>query len=134
MGKGIFARLAHLYRGLPRDCGLPARRASESCRSVQIQEPERNQQYFGAEHCVVLFADRLRPGEVLHRQVTGFNLCLFGRTNRSQSGYRYLFTVMSITYPLACWYGYTRPIPRRIHTEIICDYGEDGTYVRFAYF
>ena len=53
------------------------------------------------------------------------------RTNRSQSGYRYLFTVMSVTYPMTCWYGYTRPIPRRVYTEIICDYGEDGTYVRF---
>jgi len=53
-----------------------------------------------------------------------------GRTARSQSGYRYLFTAMSLTYPLACWYGFTRPIPRRLHTEILCDEGEDGTYVR----
>ena len=42
-----------------------------------------------------------------------------------------MFTTFSLTYPMACWYGFTRPIPRRLHTQILCDEGEDGTYIRY---
>lgn len=37
---------------------------------------------------------------------------------------------MSLTYPMFCWYAFTRPIPRKLHTDIICENGEDGSYVR----
>ena len=72
------------------------------------------------------------PSMALYMLPLGYMAAQFitGRSRRSHSGYRYLFTTFSVTYPMACMYGYSRPIPRRLHTEIICDQGEDGTYVR----
>ena len=37
---------------------------------------------------------------------------------------------MTIFYPLFLYWGYTRPIPRKLYTDIIADNGADGTYVR----
>ncbi len=33
-------------------------------------------------------------------------------------------------YPISLYYGYTRPIPRKLYTDIIADTGADGAYVR----
>ena len=38
--------------------------------------------------------------------------------------------MLSITWPLTCWFGYTLPIPRRIHSEILGDTTDDGAYIR----
>lgn len=43
---------------------------------------------------------------------------------------RYNFVGMSIFYPIFLWWGYTRPVPRKLYTDIICDTGADGSYVR----
>lgn len=28
------------------------------------------------------------------------------------------------------YWGFTRPIPRKLYTDLICDNGQDGTYIR----
>lgn len=43
---------------------------------------------------------------------------------------RFNFFGMAIFYPLFLYYGYTRPIPRKLYTDIITDVGTDGDYVR----
>lgn len=37
---------------------------------------------------------------------------------------------MGVFYPLFLYWGFTRPIPRKLYSDIICDNGADGTYVR----
>jgi hypothetical protein len=53
-----------------------------------------------------------------------------GKTFRSHSGYRYLFTGLSVAWPITCLFGYTLPLPRRLYTEILTDTGADGDYIR----
>jgi hypothetical protein len=43
---------------------------------------------------------------------------------------RYNFIGMSIFYPIFLWWGFTRPVPRKLYTDLICDTGADGTYIR----
>lgn len=43
---------------------------------------------------------------------------------------RYKWMGISIFWPLFMYYGFTRPTPRKLYTDIICDSGPDGTYVR----
>ena len=31
---------------------------------------------------------------------------------------------------MVCWYAYTKPIPKKIYTEILADKTEDGKYIR----
>ena len=40
------------------------------------------------------------------------------------------FFGMSIFWPVFLAYGYTRPIPRKLYTDVIADSGADGAYVR----
>lgn len=40
------------------------------------------------------------------------------------------FFGMSIFYPIFLWYGFTRPIPRKLYTDVIADSGPDGQYIR----
>jgi hypothetical protein len=37
---------------------------------------------------------------------------------------------MAIFYPIALYWGYTRPISRKYFTELISDPGDDGDYIR----
>jgi hypothetical protein len=37
---------------------------------------------------------------------------------------------MGVFYPLFLYWGFTRPIPRKLYTDLICDNGADGTYIR----
>lgn len=37
---------------------------------------------------------------------------------------------MGIFYPLFLYYGFTRPTPRKLYTDLICDSGADGSYIR----
>ncbi|MCB0369354.1 MAG: hypothetical protein KDD45_07845 [Bdellovibrionales bacterium] len=37
---------------------------------------------------------------------------------------------MSIFYPIFLYWGFTRPIPRKLYTDLIADNGADGEYVR----
>lgn len=37
---------------------------------------------------------------------------------------------MAMLYPVFLYYTVTRPIPRKLYTDIICDSGPDGQYVR----
>jgi len=37
---------------------------------------------------------------------------------------------MTIFYPIFLWYGFTRPIPRKLYTDLIADEGADGAYIR----
>jgi hypothetical protein len=60
----------------------------------------------------------------------GYPFCYEGFVNRGLASSRYNFVGMSIFYPIFLWWGYTRPVPRKLYTDIICDNGEDGTYVR----
>jgi hypothetical protein len=43
---------------------------------------------------------------------------------------RYNFIGLTIFYPILLWWGYTRPTPRKLYTDLICDDGADGTYIR----
>lgn len=40
------------------------------------------------------------------------------------------FFGMSIFYPVFLAWGYTRPLPRKLYTDVIADSGLDGTYIR----
>lgn len=37
---------------------------------------------------------------------------------------------MTVFYPIFLWWGFTRPIPRKLYTDLIADNGADGTYIR----
>jgi hypothetical protein len=37
---------------------------------------------------------------------------------------------MTIFYPIFLYWGFTRPVPRKLYTDIIADNGADGSYVR----
>ncbi len=37
---------------------------------------------------------------------------------------------MGIFYPIFLWWGFTRPVPRKLYTDLICDNGADGHYIR----
>lgn len=37
---------------------------------------------------------------------------------------------MTIFYPIFLYWGFTRPIPRKLYTDLICDNGADGSYIR----
>ena len=37
---------------------------------------------------------------------------------------------MTIFYPIFLYWGFTRPIPRKLYTDLIADSGDDGTYIR----
>jgi hypothetical protein len=43
---------------------------------------------------------------------------------------RYHFVGMGIFWPIFMYWGFTRPIPRKLYTDLICDSGQDGTYIR----
>ena len=43
---------------------------------------------------------------------------------------RFNFIGMSIFYPIFLWWGFTRPVPRKLYTDLIADNGVDGTYIR----
>ncbi|KAL4471538.1 hypothetical protein ABPG74_008431 [Tetrahymena malaccensis] len=60
----------------------------------------------------------------------GISHMLTGKVRRGHSGYRNLWSLMSVVLPFTCWYAYTTPIPRRLYTEIICSNNADGAYVR----
>ena len=40
------------------------------------------------------------------------------------------FFGMSIFWPVFLAVGYTRPLPRKLYTDVIADSGPDGSYVR----
>ena len=40
------------------------------------------------------------------------------------------FIGMTMIYPIVLYYMYTRPIPRKIYTDVLADKGPDGAYVR----
>jgi hypothetical protein len=37
---------------------------------------------------------------------------------------------MGIMWPIFMYWGFTRPIPRKLYTDLICDNGLDGAYIR----
>jgi len=37
---------------------------------------------------------------------------------------------MALFYPLFLYWGFTRPVPRKLYSDLICDNGADGTYIR----
>ena len=37
---------------------------------------------------------------------------------------------MVIFYPLTMYYMYTKPLPRKLYTDLIADDGDDGDYIR----
>jgi hypothetical protein len=43
---------------------------------------------------------------------------------------RYNFVGMGIFWPIFMYWGFTRPVPRKLYSDLICDAGADGTYVR----
>jgi hypothetical protein len=53
-----------------------------------------------------------------------------GFVDRGMASSRYNFVGMSIFYPIFLWWGFTRPVPRKLYTDLICDNGADGTYLR----
>ena len=43
---------------------------------------------------------------------------------------RFNFMGMAIFWPVWMYYGFTRPMPRKLYTDVIADSGPDGSYVR----
>lgn len=37
---------------------------------------------------------------------------------------------MTIFYPIFLYWGFTRPIPRKLYTDLLADAGTDGDYIR----
>jgi hypothetical protein len=60
----------------------------------------------------------------------GVSHFLTGGARRGHAGYRNFWTLMSLVWPVTCWFGYTLPIPRKLYTDILCANDEDGAYVR----
>lgn len=50
--------------------------------------------------------------------------------DRGLASSRYNFIGMTIFYPVFLWWGFTRPIPRKLYTDLIADNGADGSYIR----
>lgn len=64
---------------------------------------------------------------------SGFKVPSFfisGWTNRGMASSRMNFFGMSIFYPIFLAWGYTRPLPRKLYTDVVADTGPDGAYVR----
>lgn len=55
---------------------------------------------------------------------------LTGPARRAHSGYRYNWVVFSFFWPFTTLLLCSRPIPRRLYTEVLTDDGDDGTYIR----
>lgn len=53
-----------------------------------------------------------------------------GFVNRGMASSRLNFFGMSIFWPIFLAWGYTRPLPRKLYTDVIADSGPDGAYVR----
>eukprot|EP00919_Chromeraceae_sp_WS-2016_P010859 GHVR01025408.1.p1 GENE.GHVR01025408.1~~GHVR01025408.1.p1 ORF type:complete len:176 (-),score=5.75 GHVR01025408.1:1666-2193(-) len=58
------------------------------------------------------------------------NRWLAGFVNRGIAQSRFNFFGMSIFWPIVLYYAYTRPIPRKLYTDVLADSGPDGTYIR----
>ena len=43
---------------------------------------------------------------------------------------RFNFFGMAIFWPVFMYWGFTRPIPRKLYTDVIANSGPDGSYVR----
>ena len=43
---------------------------------------------------------------------------------------RFNFFGMMLFYPITLYYGFTKPVPRKLYTQILADNGDDGEYVR----
>ncbi len=64
---------------------------------------------------------------------SGFKVYFFpsaGWTKRGMASSRMNFFGMCIFYPVFLGWGYTRPLPRKLYTDVIADSGLDGAYVR----
>lgn len=58
-------------------------------------------------------------------------LCLkLGFANRGMASSRFNFFGMTLFFPLALYWGYTRPVHRKLYTEILTTPGDDGDYIR----
>lgn len=55
---------------------------------------------------------------------------MLGWTKRGMASSRMNFFGMSIFYPVFLAWGFTRPLPRKLYTDLIANSGHDGTYVR----
>lgn len=53
-----------------------------------------------------------------------------GFVDRGMGQSRYNFLGMTIFYPIFLYLGFTRPVPRKLYSDIVCDNGADGAYVR----
>ena len=53
-----------------------------------------------------------------------------GFVDRGLASSRYNFVGMTVFYPIFLWWGFTRPIPRKLYTDLIADEGADGAYIR----
>lgn len=58
------------------------------------------------------------------------SLSMSGWTKRGMASSRMNFFGMSIFYPVFLAWGYTRPLPRKLYTDMVADTGLDGAYVR----
>jgi hypothetical protein len=43
---------------------------------------------------------------------------------------RYSFVGMGVFWPIFMYWGFTRAVPRKLYTDVICETGNDGAYVR----
>jgi hypothetical protein len=65
-----------------------------------------------------------------NRWICGIYYFYQGFVDRGIGQSRFNFIGMGIFYPIFLYWGYTRPLPRKLYTDVICDNGDDGTYIR----
>lgn len=53
-----------------------------------------------------------------------------GFSNRGLAQSRFNFLGMMLFYPIALYWGYNKPIARKLYTELLTDDGSDGDYIR----
>ena len=46
------------------------------------------------------------------------------------ASHRFNFFGMSIFWPITLAFGLTRPVPRKLYTDVLADSGPDGAYIR----
>src|SRR4051812_14834938 len=65
------------------------------------------------------------PAYLANRWLAGTPFLISGFVDRGLASSRYNFVGMTIFYPIFLYWGFTRPVPRKLYTDLIADSGAD---------
>lgn len=60
----------------------------------------------------------------------GLTQLVWGPIRRSHSGMRFFGPIFAFVYPMIAFKMGRVPVPKRVYTDLLCDEGQDGTYLR----